>query len=532
MPTGRSIKFGSFTLDLGRLCLLGPSGQVPIRRKSFDVLRYLLQHSGRVVTREELSKAVWPDVVVSDEVLTHCIGEVRRAIGDQTQRILKTVPRRGYLMDVPVSAADLSTAQSDEPATVARAGEGIAAGMPLPDRPSVAVLAFTNMSGDPAQEYFSDGITEDIITELSRFSELFVIARNSSFQYKGKSIDVRQVGRELGVRYVLEGSIRPAADRVRISAQLVDAVTGAHRWAERYDRKLDDVFAVQDEVARTIVTLLAAHVNKAEAERTLNKPPAAWHAYDYYMRAADVFSSFRTSFEVEQLYETRRLLERCVSIDSNYARAYGMLSWSHVFAWIMALDADFLNPATLARAHELARRAVQLDQNLPQAHAHLGCVLTWLRQSDAAIAEFERAAALNPNFTDSRFATALIFAGEPERAIKVIKAHIRLDPFYMPLVPGWLGFAHYMLRRYSEAIPPLRECVSRAPNLRSGHQWLAATYAQLERLDDARAEAAEVIRIQPTYTINGTQTQLSVFKKARDTAHFFDGLRKAGLPEK
>jgi adenylate cyclase len=280
-----------------------------------------------------------------------------------------------------------------------------------------------------------------------------------------------------------------------------------------------------------IVTLLAAHVNKAEAECTLNKPPATWHAYDYYMRAADVFSSFRTSLDVEQLYESRRLLERSISMDPNYARAYGMLSWSHVFAWIMALDADFLNPATLARAHELARRAVQLDQTLPLAHAHLGCVLTWLRQSDAAIAEVERAAALNPNFTDSRFATALIFAGEPERAIEVIKAHMRLDPFYMPLVPAWLGVAHYMLKRYSEAVPPLRECVSRAPNLRTGHQWLAATYGQLGRLDDARAEAAEVLRIQPTYTINGTQTQLSVFKKAQDTAHFFDGLRKAGLPE-
>jgi adenylate cyclase len=527
MPMGRSIKFESFTLDLGRLCLLGPTGQVPIRRKSFDVLRYLLEHSGRVITREELSNAVWPDVIVSDEVLTHCIGEVRRAIGDQAQRILKTVPRRGYLMDVPIPAA---ATEPTESAKTLAAGETLP--LALPDRPSIAVLAFANMSGDPAQDYFSDGITEDIITELSRFSELFVIARNSSFQYKGKSIDVRQVGRELGVRYVLEGSIRRAGNRIRISAQLVDAVTGGHRWADRYDRKLDDVFAVQDEVARTIVTLLAAHVNKAEAERTLNKPPAVWHAYDYYMRAADVFGSFRTSFEVEQLYETRRLLERSISMDPNYARAYGLLSWSYLFAWIMPVEADFLIPGTLARAHELARRAVQLDQNLPRAHAHLGCVLTWVRQTDAAIAEFERAAALNPNFTDSRFATALIFAGEPERAIEVIKAHMRLDPFYMPLVPGWLGFAHYMLKRYAEAIPPLRECVSRAPNLRSGHQWLAATYGQLGRLEEARTEAAEVMRIQPTYTINGSQTRLAVFKKAQDAAHFFDGLRKAGLPEK
>src|SRR5439155_17414975 len=162
---------------------------------------------------------------------------------------------------------------------------------------SIAVLAFANMSGDPSQDYFSDGITEDIITGLSRFSELFVIARNSSFQYKGKSPDIRQVGRELGVRYVLEGSIRRASDRVRVTAQLIDAVTGAHRWAERYDRELKDVFAVQDEVARTIVAILAAHVNKAEAERTLLKPPATWQGHDYYMRAAHTLTAFFNSFD-------------------------------------------------------------------------------------------------------------------------------------------------------------------------------------------------------------------------------------------
>ena len=161
--------------------------------------------------------------------------------------------------------------------------------LPLPDRPSIAVLAFANLSGDKEQEYFSDGITEDIITELSRFSELFVIARNSSFQYKGKATDVRQVGRDLGVRYVLEGSVRRGGDRLRISAQLIDAMTGGHRWAERYDRKLEDVFAVQDEIVRTIVTILAAHVRKAETERTRTKPPNSWQAYDYYLQAVDAF---------------------------------------------------------------------------------------------------------------------------------------------------------------------------------------------------------------------------------------------------
>jgi adenylate cyclase len=177
----------------------------------------------------------------------------------------------------------------------------------LPDKPSIAVLPFANMSGDPNQEYFSDGITEDIITELSRFSELFVIARNSSFTYKGRAIDVRQVGRELGVRYVLEGSIRRAGDRVRITGQLIDAATGAHRWAERYDRKVEDIFAVQDEVARTIVAILVVHVNRAEVERVLLKPPKSWQTHDYYLRASSALASFWSSFHPQDLYRTRSL---------------------------------------------------------------------------------------------------------------------------------------------------------------------------------------------------------------------------------
>ncbi len=401
----------------------------------------------------------------------------------------------------------------------------------LPDKPSIAVLPFTNLSGDLSQDYFSDGITEDIITELSRFSELFVIARNSSFQYKGKSPDIRQVGRELGVRYVLEGSIRRAGDRVRITAQLIDALTGAHRWAERYDRKLDDVFAVQDEVSRSIVTILAAHVNRAEAERSLLKPPSAWQAHDYFMRGAATFVSFWSSFKVEELYEARRLLQGSLSIDPNYARASATLANTYSIAWVLSLDSDYLQPATLDRAYELASKAIQIDPTLPEAHAYLGIVLTWKRQHDAAIAEFERAVALNPNFSDWRFAVVLVYGGESKKAIQALHRHMRLDPFYPPLAPGWSGFAHYLLREYSEAVPLLRECKSRAPNVRTSHTWLAATYARLGRLEEAQAEAAEVLRIEPTYTIDGTQRRLSAFKRPEDAEHYFEGLRMAGLPE-
>ena len=234
------------------------------------------------------------------------------------------------------------------------------------------------------------------------------------------------------MRYVLEGSIRRAGDRVRITAQLIDAVTGAHRWAERYDRELEDVFAVQDEVARTIVAILAAHVNKAEVERTLLKPPATWQAYDFFMRASDICTAVRSSFNVADLYEARRLLERSISLDPNYARAYATLSHTHLLAWIFPLDEDYLSPAALERAHQFARKAVQLDPNLPIAHADLGTVLTFEGQHEQSVAEFEKAIALNPNFTDWRFGTTLVRAGEPARAIQVLETHMRYDPFYVP----------------------------------------------------------------------------------------------------
>jgi adenylate cyclase len=522
--------FDDFVLDTDKRELRRGADVVSVAPQAFDVLDYLIRNRERVVSKDNLVAAIWEGRIISDAALTTCLKAVRSAIADsgEGQRLIKTLPRKGFRFvgKVRVEQGPGRTPDGGTPVEPPRPA------LALPDKPSIAVLAFTNMSGDPDQGYFSDGITEDIITGLSRFSELFVIARNSSFQYKGKSSDVRQIGRELGVRYVLEGSVRRAGDRVRISAQLIDAVTGAHRWAERYDRQLDDVFAVQDEVARTIVAILAAHVNKAEIERTIDKPPEAWQAYDYYLRAADTRVSFRSSWRATDLYEARRLLEQALAIDSNYARAYAGLAQNHSTAWLMSLDGDHLNPACLDRAYHLARKAVQLDPNLPEAHAALGFALGRRREHEAAVAEVERAMALNPNFTDWRFADVLMFAGDPVRAIEAGQRHMRLDPFYTPVEPASLGLAHYLLRQYSQALPLLRECVSRAPNFRAGHVFLAATYAQLGNIEQARAEAAEVLRIEPKYTIEGTQARLIGFKRPEDAEHFFGGLRKAGLPER
>ena len=258
----------------------------------------------------------------------------------------------------------------------------------LPDKPSVAVLAFENMSGDPEQEYFADGISDDIITELSRFSDLFVIARNSSFRYKGKAVDLRQVGRELGVRYALEGSVRRGGDRVRINAQLTDAGTGIHRWAERYDQELKDVFAIQDNVARTIAAILVAHVNRAESERTLLKPPSTWQAYDHFMRAAAAWVSFQSSWQLRDLVEARRHLADSLSIDPKYARCYAMLASTHRVAWLNPLNDEYLNPAALDQAIKLARTAIEPDPGRVHPQARLRRSYCRRRKGDRAKPHF------------------------------------------------------------------------------------------------------------------------------------------------
>ena len=284
--------FANYVLDAERRELRHAGRVVALEPQIFDLLQFLICNRERVVSRDDLIAAVWKGRIVSESTLSSRINAVRSAIGDngREQRLIKTLSKKGIRF---VGAVQ----KNAEGVAVLEEANAAAA---LPDKTSIAVLPFTNLNIDPSQDYFSDGIVEDIITELSRFSELLVIARNSSFQYKNKSVDVRQVGRELGVRYVLQGSIRRASDWVRVSTQLIDATTGAHRWAERYDRKLRDVFSVQDEVARTIVIVIVAHVTKAETSRTLLKPAATWQAYDYYLRAVETLNAFWASYKAEE----------------------------------------------------------------------------------------------------------------------------------------------------------------------------------------------------------------------------------------
>ncbi len=518
-------QFNGYVLDVARGCLRTADREIELRPKSFEVLRCLVENSGRLVTKDELFKAVWPNVVVSDEALTQCISEVREAISDRAQTMIKTMPRRGYRFAAPVSKPG-HDADGLRPAPAASFDYETAT--KPSEMPSIAVLPFVNLNDD--QDYFSDGVSGDIIAELSRFSDLAVIARSSAFQYKGKAVDIRQIGRELGVRYVLEGTIRRDENRIRITAQLIDAVNGAHRWAERYDRELRDAFAVQDEVVRAIVAVLQVRVIEAEAERTLLKPPATWEAYDYYLRGFEAWATGFAQRPMASFYEARRCLEQTIAIDPGYARAYAMLARTHLYAYLEPRNEEYLNPLALQRADELARTAVQLDASLPQTRTMLGTALMFKRRHEESVAEYEQAFALNSNFYDQGFGLCLVFAGQPARAIEVMQASMRLEPHRNATRLAYIGNACYMLGRYEEAITPLRESAWRMPDLRITHLWLAAAYAQLGRLDEARAAADEVLRIEPDFAIERWK-RTAVYKRPEDSERLFDGIRKAGLPD-
>jgi adenylate cyclase len=507
--------FSSLTLDLERLCLLGPAGQIRLRPKSFEVLRYLAEHAGQTVTKDELISAIWPNVTVSEESLTRCISDVRLAIGDDAQRIVTTVRKRGYLLEGPVS----------------RDGNGVGTSFQSPtDLPSIAVLAFVNLSRDSNQDYFCEGITEDIITELSRFSELLVIARNSSFQYKGRSVDVRQIGSELNARYILEGSIQSSGVTVRITAQLIDTARGAHLWADRFDRRLGDTFSIQDEIARMISARLATHINDAEAHRPLAKPTASWEAYDYFLRGNHMLNQLLTGVPVEELYKARKLLERSIELDPAFARPYAALATSHSVAWINPVNQEYQSKETLQRVFELAQKAVELGPNEAFGHKVLANAAMFRRDGAACLAAWHRVFELNPNFCDWRYGQCLVLLGQPEEGLAAIRRYMRLDPFFPPHALMVEGLAHLVERRYQQALAPFREMMARAPDFRNGRLMLAVTYAHMGETHQARLQVKELFRVDPDCSLKKISRQ-RYFHSAEHGLHMLEGLRKAGVPE-
>jgi adenylate cyclase len=393
----------------------------------------------------------------------------------------------------------------------------------LPNKPSIAVLPFVNMSADPQQEYFSDGMTEELITGLSKRSGLFVTARNSVFTYKGRPVKPEQVSRELGVRYVLEGSVRKAEHRVRITAQLIDATTGYHVWAETYDGELQDIFALQDGITQQIVAALAPQLMAGEPSHAGRQGTQSIEAYDEVLRGMTLFYEF--SKDANAL--ARQRFERAIALDPNYARAYWGVAWATFADWIFQWRPE---PGALDQSLELARKAVALNDALSDTHTVLGWVLLFKRQHDVAVAELERAVSLDSNsaWAYAYLAEVLNFAGRPDEAIGFAKKAMRLDPNYPPPMAFHLAHSYFLLRRYDEEIAALQDALRRSPSFLPARAWLAVVYAELGREKDARAEVAEILRISPRFSLESYREKLP-YKHQADLDRLITGLRKAGL---
>jgi len=393
----------------------------------------------------------------------------------------------------------------------------------LPEKPSIAVLPFLNMSSDPEQEYFSDGITEDVITDLSKLSGLFVISRNSVLSYKGQTIKAEQVGRELGVRYLLEGSIRKAGNRVRINAQLIDATKGYHLWAERYDRNLEDIFALQDEVTQKIVTALEVKLTEGEQRQRGQPLTNNLEAYDYYLRGLDLYD--RSTREATLL--AQQLFARAVALDPQFATAHAQLGWTHFAQWTMGWSQD---PHTLDLALASAQQALGVNALLPIGHRLLGIVYLWKKQYDLAIAEVERALALDQNGSDTYCALGEIlnFSGRPEETPGLVEKAMRLNPHYPTWYLWCLGHAYYLLRRYGEAISTFKRALARNPDFVPAHGFLAIIYGETGSLEEAQPAGSAALRLSPQFSSHTLQQRLP-YKDPAVLARVLDALRKSGL---
>ena len=396
----------------------------------------------------------------------------------------------------------------------------------LPDKPSIAVLPFDNLSGDPEQEYFSDGLTEEIITAFSKVPGIFVIARNSTVTYKGKPVKVQQVAEDLGVRYVLEGSVRKGKDKVRITAQLIDALTGHHLWAERYDRDLKDIFAVQDEITKNILTALQVKLTSGEYVRLLSKGTENLQAYLIYWQALEKIGTETKDGN----FLARQLLKEVIALDPKFPAAYVLLGFTHTSDAM--LGASKSPKESFAKAMELAKKAIALDDSFPTSYALLGWTYIWFRKHEEAITEYERALALAPNssFSNIWMSLALRYAGRHKEAVGFAEKAIRLNPIPSCFTFRSLGVAYMFNGRYEEAIDNFKKALNVAPNDLMTYINLAVAYIEAGKEDEARAAVAEIIRINPKLSLSEGKKLLN-YKIQADNDLYIDALGKAGLPE-
>jgi TolB-like protein/Tfp pilus assembly protein PilF len=513
------LSFGDCTIDIERRELRRADAPVHVEPQVLDLLIYLAENRDRVVSKDNIFASVWNGRIVSDSTLTSRINAARKAVGDSggEQRLIRTVPRKGIRFVGAVTTSNATPAdETPVPPTIA---------LTLPDRPAIAVLPFTNMSGEPEQEYFSDGISEDIITALSKLRWFFVIARNSSFTYKGKSVHLSQIAQELGVRYVVEGSVRKGGDRVRITVQLNDVVTGSHIWAERYDRDIADVFAVQDEITEAIVAAIEPQLYAAENFHARRKPPDSMDAWDLVMRALSHYWRVTRQDSVV----AQALLEKAIALDPNYGQALGVLATSHTFSAHMGWSDMAVDIPIAERA---ARAAILADSEDPWAHQALGCAYLFTRRFDDSLAEFELALRLNPNFSLAQgyYGLTLSYCGRWQEGNEAARRALRLSPRdpFSAIYFGVASYCQFAGGHYEEAMRLSREGIRERREFVGGHRVLTAAAAMLGLKDAAAAALADTKRLQPTISLAWIAERMP-FKFDKERREYLDAFRRAGL---
>ncbi|WP_270935864.1 winged helix-turn-helix domain-containing protein [Falsiroseomonas oryzae] len=507
---GEVLRFAGVTLDLGRGTLRNAAGaEVPLAPKPFYLLRTLAREAGRTLSKDALLDAVWPGVHVTEDSLFQAVRDARRAIGDEEGRVLRSVARQGYMLDAAVNAA----APVAEPLT------------PPEDRPSLVVLPFANMSGEPEQDYFADGMVEEITSALGRIRWFFVIARNSAFTYKGRAVDVRQVGRDLGVRYVLEGSVRKAGGRVRIACQLAEAETGRQLWSERFDAALDDIFELQDRVTEAVAGALESNLQAAEIRRSTAKPTGSLAAYDLYLRALPHFYALTRTDSDAAL----DLLRRAVETDANFTLAKALAAYCHVYRAAQQWSA----PADAARGLGLAREALAGAGDDPATLRLAGHAITYLgRDYEAGLMATGRAVAINPNSAQAANSAGWVhnYAGDPAGAIPLFHRVARLSPLdpEVGVMNVGLAFAHLMAGDLQEAPRYAELAVRQLPSFTTCHRALIVALWRLGREAEARAAVQALLRVEPGTRV-GRMSDIWRDRGLRDA--YQADLRAAGLPE-
>jgi TolB-like protein/Flp pilus assembly protein TadD len=521
--------FDGHTLDIDHRELRRGAEPIALEPLVFDLLVYLVANRDRVVSKDNLLDSVWSGRIVSESALASRIAAVRRAIGDsgEAQKLIRTISRKGFRFvgEVHVEeGATLIRAEAPPTPDAEVPPPRAAAAVPLApsDRPSIAVLPFANMSSDPEQEYFSDGMADDIITELSRDHSLFVIARNSSFTFKDRAVGVKQIASVLGVRYVLEGSTRRNGGQIRVNAQLIDAPSGNHLWARRYDSGVEDVFAVQDEIAADVVRAILPAVANAERQRAMRKAPDSLSAWEAWQRALWHWSG-------GDLANSRDFLERAIALDPRFAPPYAMLAWLHLSEATTGVGPPF--EETLILAQVAARTAIELDHDSGIAHAMLAWVLDHQGKGGSALEEAETAINLSPNDPQGYLIKGhvLMLSGRPAEARDPLNIALRLDPHgpVAAVVLLKLAMCGYLERDYISAEATGRRVIRAWPEFPRPYLVYAAVLGQIGGSDEARAALDAAIAASPSYFKNHT-SRCPPYFRPEDHEHLLDGLRKAG----